>query len=240
MKSPDSGAGQDVAGVREFFNQWDIYQKVVRCNYLHHVEAYAALAEALSRFDRPLRFLDLGAGDAAWTSQVLAGRPVSRYEAVDLSPIALDLARTNLGEVGGERVFTEGDFVKVLRESAIRHDVIFVGLSLHHLPRRDKEALLPVVRRHLAEGGSFVCYEPINEPGESRAQVLERWWNVVLAEWTELTAAERAAVQDHVFGNDYPESCEDYAEMAAAAGFAGTRMRYRDPEGLYAVIECRG
>lgn len=240
MKSPDPGASEDVAGVREFFSRWDIYKKVVRCNYLHHREAYAALAAALRRFDRPLRFLDLGAGDAAWTSRVLAGRPVSRYEAVDLSPIALDLARENLAEVAWEKVFTTGDFVGVLRGSGIRHDVIFIGLSLHHLPRRDKEAFLPVVRRHLADGGSFLCYEPINEPGESRDAVLARWWKVVLAEWTELTAEERAAVQDHVFGNDYPESCGDYAAMAAAAGFAETRVLYRDPEGLYAVIECRG
>lgn len=229
-----------MAGVREFFDQWHIYKKVVRCNYLHHREAYAALAEALNRFDRPFRFLDLGAGDAAWTSRVLAGRPVCRYEAVDLSPIALDLARDNLAGAAWETVFTEGDFGAALRAGGTRHDVIFIGLSLHHLPRGDKEAFLPVVRRHLTEGGSFICYEPIHETGESRDQVLNRWWNLVLAQWTDLTAEERAAVHDHVFGNDYPESCEDYGVMAGAAGFAETRVLYRDPAGLYAVIECRG
>ncbi len=240
MTHLESDRSEDVEAVREFFDQWGIYQKVVRHNYLHHREAYAVLAEVLNRFDRPFRFLDLGAGDAAWTAQVLAGRPVSRYEAVDLSPVALDLARRNLADLPCERVFTAGDFGEVLGEDENQHDLIFIGLSLHHLPRSAKETFLPILRRHLADGGSLLFYEPIMTPGESRDQVLVRWWSVVVEEWTALAIKERAAVRDHVFGADYPESCEDYACMADAAGFAETRVHYRDEHGLYAVIECRG
>ena len=88
-QSVATAAGEDAVRVRQFFDQWHVYKRVVALNYLHHREAYAALAEALDRFDRPFSFLDLGAGDAAWTSRILQGRPLVRYEAVDLSPVAL-------------------------------------------------------------------------------------------------------------------------------------------------------
>lgn len=244
MSAPDSSAfrealHEDAEGVREFFNRWHLYKKVVSYNYLHHREAYAALAGALDKIAAPFRFMDLGAGDAAWTSQVLQGRPVVRYEAVDLSPVALELARQNLGKLDCEKVLTQGDFSEVIRQGTSQSDMIFIGLSLHHLPRADKEAFLPEIRRRLTSNGSFVFYEPINAPGESRDDVLKRWWQVVLRSWTELTPEERDAVQDHVFNNDYPESCEDYAVMASQAGFAGSEVLYRDSEDLYALIEFR-
>ncbi len=231
--------GEDAERVRQFFDHWQLYQKVAGLNYLHHREAYAALARALDERKSPFRFLDLGAGDAAWTSRVLEGRPVTRYEAVDLSPVALDLARKNFVRCACESVFTVGDFCEVLRTGTAKEDVIYVGLSFHHLPLPDKERMFPIIRERLAEGGCFICYEPVNGPGESRSEVLSRWWRMVLAEWTELTPAELEAVQDHVFGNDYPESCETYARLARQAGFAEMRILYRDPPALYAVMECR-
>jgi SAM-dependent methyltransferase len=232
-------SGEDAERVRQFFDQWQLYKKVVALNYLHHRQAYAAVAGALDRFARPFRFLDLGAGDAAWTSRVLQRRPVQRYEAVDLSPVALDLARQNFAGAAFETAFTTGDFCETLRSGGSLEDVIFIGLSFHHLPLADKMAMLPVIRARLAEGGSFLCYEPIKAEGENRERVLERWWQDVLQNWTELTAEELRAVQDHVFNNDYPESCEAYERMARESGFAETRILYRDPHLFYAVIECR-
>jgi SAM-dependent methyltransferase len=231
--------GEDAERVRQFFDQWHLYKKVVALNYLHHREAYAAVAGALDRYVRPFRFLDLGAGDASWTCRVLQGRPVRRYEAVDLSPVALDLARQNFAGAGCETVFTTGDFCDTLRSGGDAQDVIFIGLSFHHLPLPDKAAMLPVIRTRLAEGGSFLCYEPIKAEGETREQVLERWWRDVLQTWTDLTADELSAIQDHVFNNDYPESCEAYERIARESGFTETRILYRDPHAFYAVIECR-
>jgi len=232
-------SGEDAEQVRHFFDQWHVYKRVVELNYLHHREAYAAVAKVLDRYEQPIRFLDLGAGDAAFTSRVLRERNVARYEAVDLSPVALDLARQNFAGTNCEAVFTVGDFCDALKSGDSKADVIFIGLSFHHLPLADKEAMLPVIRGRLAERGSFLCYEPINEEGETRTHVLDRWWQDVLRNWTELTPEELSAVKDHVFGNDYPESCATYARLAKEAGFAETRILYRDPGSFYAVIECR-
>lgn len=165
------------------------------------------------------------------------GRPVCRYDAVDLSPVALELAGKNFANIECEKSFTQGDFVEALKAGMSAYDVIYIGLSLHHLLRGAKEEFLPIVRRHLTDGGSFICYEPINEPGESRDEVMKRWWKVVVRDWVELTPDERDAVQDHVFGNDYPESLRDYAALAEKAGFSRSLVRYCDPDALYAVME---
>jgi SAM-dependent methyltransferase len=228
---------QDPEQVRKFFDQWGIYQKVVAHNYLHHREAYAAIAAILDRVETPFSFLDLGAGDAKWTSGVLAGRALRAYEAVDISAVALGLAEKNLEGFTGAKTFTQGDFFQDVRERRGRWDVVFIGLSLHHLPRADKARFFPAVREILPPGGRLVFYEPVCDPGESRDEVLERWWRTA-RHWTALEPAELQAGKDHVFSSDYQETPETYDALARAAGFTGAALRYRDEDRLYAVFEC--
>jgi len=229
---------QDPERVRAFFDQWQIYRRVLELDYLHHRAAYAALARALTNRERPFSFLDLGAGDAVCTTRVLASLPVSRYEAVDLSPVALKLAEENAAALACPKSFTHADFVERINAGGEPFDVIFIGLSLHHLPARDKRAFFPKLRALLAEGGSFFCYEPIREPDETRDAVLARWWRHVEATWTELTPAEAASVKEHVFGNDYPEPVADFETMAREAGFRDFSVLYTDAQRLYALIRA--
>jgi SAM-dependent methyltransferase len=229
---------QDPERVRAFFDQWHIYRRVLELDYLHHRDAYAALAQALATRERPFSFLDLGAGDAVCTTRVLASLPVSRYEAVDLSAVALKLAEENAASLACAKTFTHADFVERVGVGGEPFDVIFIGLSLHHLPARDKRALFPKLRTLLAEGGSFFCYEPIREPRESRDAVLARWWRHVEATWTELTPAELASVKEHVFGNDYPEPLADFEAVARAAGFRAFEALYTDEQRLYALLRA--
>jgi len=228
---------EDAEQVRKFFDQWGIYQKVVAHNYLHHREAYAAIGAILDGFETPFSFLDLGAGDAKWTSGILAGRALQAYEAVDISGVALGLAEKNLDDFSCAKTFTRGDFFQQVRERRDRWDMIFIGLSLHHLPRADKARFFLAVRELLPPGGRLVFYEPVCDPGESRDEVLERWWRTA-RHWTALEPAELQAGKDHVFGNDYQETPETYDALARAAGFAGAKVRYLDEDRLYAVFEC--
>jgi hypothetical protein len=57
----------------ELFNhQWQIYQKVLKHNYMGHQEIYQIWREFLNRFcQQPFKLLDLGCGDACFTSQFL-------------------------------------------------------------------------------------------------------------------------------------------------------------------------
>ena len=234
-----SGRHQDAEGVRQFFDQWDIYKKVVSHNYLCHREAYGALNIALERFKKPFSFLDLGSGDAEWTSRILADKPVAHYEAVDLSAVALDLARKNLDGLPCSKRFSQEDFFRFVRSDSSARDVVFIGLSLHHLPLDDKKSFLSHVVRLVAENGSFFFYEPIHRFGESREEGLTRWWEHVTRTWTACTPEELARIREHCFENDYPESLEAYDSCALDAGFRATHVWYEDPGAFYAVLECR-
>ena len=229
---------QDPERVRAFFDQWQIYRRVLELDYLHHRNAYAALAQALADRTQPFSFLDLGAGDAVCTTRVLGSLPVARYEAVDLSAVALKLAEENAAPLACPKAFTQADFVERVGAGGEPFDVIFIGLSLHHLPARDKRAFFPKLRALLTEGGSFFCYEPIREPVETRNAVLARWWRHVEATWTELTPAELASVKEHVFSNDYPEPVTDFEAMARAAGFRAFEVLYTDEQQLYALFRA--
>jgi ubiquinone/menaquinone biosynthesis C-methylase UbiE len=231
---------QDTEEVRAFFEQWAIYRKIVDLDYLNHRGAYAAIEQALAGIGRPFSFLDLGAGDADRTSRALSGKHLTRYEAVDLSVTALGLAREHTAKLGCPVTFTQGDFFQLVKKMREPADVVFIGLSLHHLVADDKRKFLPELRRIVSPGGRLIVYEPISEPGESRDEVLARWWWHVEATWMALEPEELRKAKEHVFGNDYPEPIADYVEMMEAAGFASATVLYTDPHDLYAVIEARG
>ena len=236
---PLTDTHQNADLVRQFFDQWGIYRKIVDKNYLFHREAYAAIEAVLTGFPHPISFLDLGAGDADSTARALAHCPLKSYHAVDLSEIALSLAKKNTDPLACEKRFTHADFFQYVKDLHETCDVVFIGLSLHHLPLPDKKRFLPELRRLVAPGGCLMFYEPISEPGESRDEVLARWWKVVSAKWTELTETELSAAKDHVFGNDYPETIDAYEEMAKAAGFGELAVPFVSGDRLYAVFEFK-
>jgi SAM-dependent methyltransferase len=233
-------AGEDVENVRSFFDQWAIYRRVIERNYLFHREAYAEVDRVLGGFgSRAVSVLDLGSGDASYMAGVLGRHAVAAYHGVDISPVALSLARENVGRLGCPAEFTQGDFfalVPTLREAA---DFVYIGLSLHHLPLADKGRFLADLRRVVKPGGCLLVCEPICHAGESRSAVLDRWGDVVSRKWTALSAEDMAAVKGHVFGNDYPESIGTYDALGRTAGFAPVAVRFTCPDELYAVLEFR-
>jgi len=223
--------------VREFFDQWEIYRKVVGADYLNHRGAYAAIGEVIARIAQPFSFLDLGAGDASATASVLQDSKLQHYEAVDISGVALSLAEKNMAGFSGGKKFIRGDFFQQVKERRESCDVIFIGLSLHHLQEADKGTFFSKVRGLIPEGGRLMFYEPIRECTESREEVLARWWELARS-WALLDAGELQKVKEHVFGSDYPEPVEGYFAMAERAGFRGTRVLFTDPDRLYAVFDC--
>ena len=223
--------------VRQFFDQWEIYRKVVAADYLHHRGAYAAIGKVLRRIARPFSFLDLGSGDASATAAVLKDSKLRSYEAVDISGVALSLAEKNMAGFSGGKKFIQGDFFQHVMNRSALCDVIFVGLSLHHLQDGDKEAFIAKARELLPADGRLIFYEPIRDVAESREDILVRWWEVA-RHWTELNWGELQKVKEHVFGYDYPEPVEWYAAMAERTGFRGTRVLFSDADRLYAVFDC--
>lgn len=229
--------GHSATEVKQFFDQWPLYRRVVEGNFLHHREAYAAIKACLEAVGQPFSFVDLGAGDASWTGAALASRRLTSYEAVDLCAVALDLARQNVAALACPKAFIQADFFSYVKERTEPCEVLFIGLSLHHLMAEEKREFFREARRLLPAGGRLLFYEPICEPGESREAVLARWWTVA-SRWPGLTEEEHAKVKEHVFGYDYPESLEFFRAVAGEAGFSEVVVRYVDDERLYAVVEC--
>jgi len=235
-EQPDTSPRQDTAAVQKFFDQWHIYRQVVDHDYLSHRGAFEALGARLSARTTPFSFLDLGSGDASFTADLLAGAGVSRYEAVDLSPIALDLARGNTEKLACEKQFKVADFFSEIRDGGEIFDVIFIGFSLHHLPQADKREFFRDAAHRVSPGGSLIVFEPLFLPGESRPDYMRRWVADARERWTVISPEAMVLIEDHVTNNDYPETLPDYRAMASVAGFSPGEVLFQDPQRFYGLL----
>ena len=86
----------EIAG---FFNEWSIYQKVLKNNYMFHEEVYGAVQKLLAERLQGWTFslLDLGCGDASYIARALVGTTIRQYTGFDLSDTAIAIAKRNLG-----------------------------------------------------------------------------------------------------------------------------------------------
>ncbi len=228
----------DTASIQAFFDaQWTLYQKLMRNDYLFHTEVYAVLHRFLkSHFTKPYSFLDLGCGDAAFSSKALHGTLVSHYEGVDLSEVALALARKNMASLTTEKKFTEGNFHEDIAKRKTPADAILIGLSLHHLHTDGKADFMKRCHPLLRPGGVFFVFDPFCAEGETRDAYVKRWLVHIDKTWKDLTPAEIILVRDHILSCDFPESVSTEAGFAKKAGFARTETLWKSPDGFYGLL----
>lgn len=188
---------------------------------------------------RAFRFLDLACGDSDTTARVLAGRELTRYVGVDRSAAALREAGPNVANLTGPTELVEADFVEFLETCPERFDVIYVGLSAHHLGDEGLPRFFAGVARCLAPGGVFAAYEPFTLPDETRADTVERICAMALHFFTAMTPAQRQQVVEHVRGNDNPVSLATWAALATAAGLSPPTRVARSPDRLYELVAHR-
>ena len=228
---------QNESEVRQFFAQWEIYQTLMERNYFSHREVGQILHERLRALPPGFSFMDLGAGDAAFSSRFLTGLPLGAYEAVDLAEPALERARIHCRLLPCPCRFTLGSFIEEIPRRQAEADVLYIGLSLHHLPRAQKEEFFPFLARALKPGGRLYFYEPVLRPGERREECLQRWWDMAQVQWTALDPERLRLAWDHVSGSDYPEEPAVWEQLGQAAGFSSAAHLYTEPQGFYALLE---
>jgi SAM-dependent methyltransferase len=227
----------DEQAMQTFRHRWQVYSKVVDNDYLSHREAGAVLHRLLvEEIKRPFRFLDLACGDAALAVAALRGTSVSHYHGIDLSAPALDLARRTVAALGCPVHLEQADFMAALHEKPESADVVWLGLSLHHLQTPNKQVLMQQVRKVLGEGGCFLIYEPARLEGESRSGYLDRFEKVHRTDWTALTPEEWATILEHVRTSDFPEPSSVWAQLGRDAGFATVRELFTDPPGFHKMF----
>jgi ubiquinone/menaquinone biosynthesis C-methylase UbiE len=227
--------------MQAFRHQWQVYQKLVDNNYLAHREVRDILHRQLAeQVGRPFRFLDLACGDASMTVASLKETAVTEYHGIDLSAPALALAKKTVELLSCQVRLDQNDFVAAMRERTEPADVVYIGLSLHHLQaREDKQEFMRVVRSAVGESGLFLIFEPASLEGETRPAYLERYEAFVQSAWTALTPAERTILWDHVRTCDFPEQPSVWSQLGHDAGFTQVHDLFTDAPRLWKVFSYR-
>jgi ubiquinone/menaquinone biosynthesis C-methylase UbiE len=215
--------------IHAFFSQWEIYRLCIDHNTLFHREVGEILHHELLERDKPFTFLDLACGDADLTATALSGTKVSAYTGVDFSAAALALAANKIAKLACPRAFAESDFTHFLQANDDEFDVIYLGLSLHHLERAVKRETMKHLHRATAPGGTFYLFEPILQPDESREEYVERWARAMDGPYDAFPASAREALREHVRVSERPETPEEYLSSARDAGFATGEILFTEP-----------
>ena len=236
-QNPETSLPAMSEAVHAFFSQWEIYRLCIEHNTLFHREVGAILRRELLARTEPFTFLDLACGDADLTAAALHGTEVSAYTGVDFSAPALALAANKVVQLACSRTLHEADFTEFLCGNDKTFDVIYLGLSLHHLEREAKRVTMEHLRRANAPGGTLYLFEPILHGGEGREGYVERWARAMDGPYDPFPAAARDALREHVAESERPESAEDYRSFAREAGFKRGEVLFTDPGNFYALFK---
>lgn len=219
----------------EFFNeQWQLYQKVLNENYMGHREIYNVLHDFLVKYyNKPFSVLDLGCGDASFSSQVLLDTKINSYCGIDLSEPALEIARSNMEKVPGEKTFIQENLFDLVLQLEVNlkdnFDVILASFSLHHLSLEQKECLIAKLPNLLKANGVFLLIDIVRLPGEDRENYIRRYLENVRQYWSLLTPQEFFKVEEHISSSDFPETQEALYSLAQKYMFSQVNCLYSDP-----------
>lgn len=223
-----------------FQQQWNLYRKIVDNDYFSGADVYREFNRFLSaEIARPFRLLDLACGDASGIVGALKGTQIVHYHGVDLSLPALELAKRHLDVLSCEIKLEHADFVDVARDRSHRRDIVWFGLSLHHLTTLRKRALMRDIRNLVAADGVFAIYEPTLGDGENLPAYLDRFEQFARGTWKACTSKELDLALEHVRSCDLPETGGDWVALAREAGFSKGEEIFRAPTDLFRMFVFR-
>lgn len=209
-----------------FFEGLATYELVVRENLMDHRGVYAILHEVLlADTPRPFTSLDLACGSAAASVGALTGTGVGRYIGVDISEPSLALAERHLRNLPCQVELRCEDFVAAVERWGEPIDVVWIGMSLHHLEAPQKLTFMRRISRIVPEGGLFMIWEPTCLEGESRAKWLDRFLTLRAA-WSAVSDEQFEAFNFHNRASDFPETASQWLELGREAGFSRAEEVY--------------
>lgn len=217
-----------------FNNQWTLYQKVLNNNYMGHQEIYDVLHGFLiSHFQKPFAMLELGCGDASFTTQALLDTSVMSYRGIDLSKAALEIANVNIASIPCSKSFTEGDFSQLVPELVKKQqdsfDVILISFALHHLLLEQKDSIIAQLFNLLTENGVFILIDIVRKSEEDRETYIKRYLDGVQKSWSLVTGEEYSMVENHISSDDFPETQQALYSIAKKHKFSRVECLYTDP-----------
>jgi SAM-dependent methyltransferase len=215
------------------------YRKIVGENLMFHREVYSLLRNQLSEeIPKPFKFLDIACGDAIASAAALKGSAIDHYYGIDLSPQSLDLARESLKDLPCPIDLRCCDFVEAMADWSDTVDVVWIGMSLHHLQPEGKVRLMKNVRDTLSRDGLFLIWEPTLLDGENREEHFDRF-SAYREVWAALTDEEFATMEAHMRLADFPESADTWKTIGREAGFSQAEQIFLMPNRFGRVFQYR-
>ena len=157
-----------------FSENWNIYQKIILHNYMHHAAFVKKTAEVFRKLSqKKLRILDIGCGDAMALLPILQQAPVAFYSGYDLSPYALQMAAANLSSQHFPSSFKEGNMMMLIQEEKKQFDVVHSSFAIHHLQDDEKQKLFKACFDKLTPGGKMIYIDVFRQRGNTREQYIE-------------------------------------------------------------------
>lgn len=210
--------------IKDFFDSFYIYKKVIDNNYMFHKEMYTGVADILKATfaNHSFAILDLGCGDATYISNVLKDFLVSNYTGVDLSQIATSLAAKNLPQNIASVKFIHDDFINAIQNQIAKNqfDVVFTSYALHHYPKNKKEEFFQLAHSLLKPNGILIVVDVILEANQSVAEYCKGINAFYANDCNKLSQTEIVAIASHINESDIPETINTYSEMARSAQFS--------------------
>jgi SAM-dependent methyltransferase len=233
----DHGAHGDDVAQALFNRQLALYRKVTRENLMYHREVYGLLREVVdAEAPKPFSFLDVACGDASASAAMLRDTAIAHYHGIDMSVLSLDLAKENLASLPCKVELHCQDFADVLQSWTSPVDIVWIGMSLHHLQSPEKQNVMRCVRSALKGSGSFLIWEPTLFKDEDRFGWLARY-SACRPQWTALDDDEFEEMVNHSRVADFPETPDVWMSMGHQAGFSQAAELYTMPNRLGRVFK---
>ncbi|QDU61202.1 putative methyltransferase [Planctomycetes bacterium Pan216] len=219
-----------IDNTRILFEQWEIYEAVIRHNYMLHRELVESFARCCQRVPAQGRIVDLGCGDGWLAWNVLRAIPFEQYLGVDVSEAAIERAATRFREWNGRFTLRNGDLAAQLMEipdSSV--DLVLASYSIHHFQEEAKRAVIAHVARVLKPGGLFLWADVMRRDEENYRQAVDRVTHRIRTECEAMTERQREMAVEHVESSDFPESVEWMTQAAAQVGMSLEQSLVQDP-----------
>jgi len=230
----------------EIFKSWNLYDNIVRNNWMCHQQMADFIRKAAYLHARPadptsspkkLRILDLGCGDGAMARNGLAGIDIESYIGIDLSQDALNLLTQSSGLGPNPRTIHGDLFESIKKLPSESQDVILASYSLHHFHQEQKESILTEVRRVLSQHGCFLWIDIACLEEEDRSGYVSRIEHDIHTQWKPMPAQDAQDAIEHIRNYDFPEKASwmihTWSKICNASSFEQTdigqaRVGYRD------------
>ena len=149
-----------ISRVKETFENWAMYEAVIRHNYMFHQELVAGLKTIAAKISGGLRIIDLGCGDAWLAAHAFCDANVESYLGIDLSESAIRRAQENTAPWNGAQLVRDNiaDAVVALPDASA--NLVLASNSLHHFQPEGKTTIVHNCFRILRAGGIFCWIDP--------------------------------------------------------------------------------